>query len=76
MPSASRQKCTVAWPTSASNRVNLRREFFYATAAEVRDLLAEVAGDLLEYTDSAEASEYHQSMNEAANHAPTQNRAV
>ncbi len=58
------------------NRVNLRREFFYATAAEVRDLLAEVAGDLLEYTDSAEASEYHQSMNEAANHAPTQDRAV
>jgi hypothetical protein len=47
------------------NRVNLRREFFYATPAEVRDLLAEVAGDLLEYTDSAEAFEYHQSVNDA-----------
>nr|WP_238354862.1 DUF4041 domain-containing protein [Kribbella sandramycini] len=45
------------------NRVNLRREFFYATPAEVRDLLAAVAGDLLEYTDVAEASEYHQSIN-------------
>jgi len=46
------------------NRVNLRREFFYATPAEVRDLLADVAGDLLEYTDSAEAFEYHQSIND------------
>jgi hypothetical protein len=48
------------------NRVNLRREFFYATPAEVRDLLADVAGDLLEYTDDAEAFEYHQSVNETA----------
>jgi hypothetical protein len=47
------------------NRVNLRREFFYATPAEVRDLLADVAGDLLECTDSAEAFEYHQSVNDA-----------
>lgn len=47
------------------NRVNLRREFFYATPAEVRDLLADVAGDLLEYTESAEAFEYHQSVNDA-----------
>lgn len=47
------------------NRVNLRREFFYATPSEVRDLLADVAGDLLEYTDSAEAFEYHQSVNDA-----------
>lgn len=48
------------------NRVNLRREFFYATPAEVRDLLADVAGDLLEYTEDAEAFEYHQSVNDAA----------
>ena len=53
------------------NRVNLRREFFYATPAEVRDLLADVAGDLLEYTDSAEAFEYHQSVNDAAGPALT-----
>lgn len=47
------------------NRVNLRREFFYATPAEVRDLLAVVAGDLLQYTDLAEAFEFHQSVNDA-----------
>jgi hypothetical protein len=47
------------------NRVNLRREFFHATPAEVRDLLADVAGDLLEFTETAEAFEYHQSVNEA-----------
>ncbi|WP_202806473.1 DUF4041 domain-containing protein [Kribbella catacumbae] len=45
------------------NRVNLRREFFYATPTEVRDLLAAVAGDLLEFTEAAEAFEYHQSIN-------------
>ncbi|WBQ05353.1 DUF4041 domain-containing protein [Kribbella sp. CA-293567] len=47
------------------NRVNLRREFFYATPTEVRDLLAEVAGDLLEFTESAEAFEFHQSVNDS-----------
>jgi hypothetical protein len=47
------------------NRVNLRREFFYATPAEVRSLLSSVAGDLLEFTESAEAFEYHQSVNES-----------
>ncbi|WP_237771546.1 GIY-YIG nuclease family protein [Kribbella sp. ALI-6-A] len=47
------------------NRVNLRREFFYATPAEVRSLLSAVAGDLLEFTESAEAFEYHQSVNES-----------
>lgn len=47
------------------NRVNLRREFFYATPAEVRDLLAAVAGDLLEFTEAPEAFEYHQSVNDS-----------
>jgi hypothetical protein len=47
------------------NRVNARREFFYATPAEVRKLLAEVAGDLLEFTELPEATEYHQSVNAA-----------
>jgi len=51
------------------NRVNLRREFFYATPSEVRDLLADVAGDLLKYADAAEAFEYHQSINAA--HSPS-----
>lgn len=48
------------------NRVNARREFFYATPSEVRELLAEVAGDLLEFTELPEAAEYHQSVNETA----------
>jgi hypothetical protein len=44
------------------NRVNQRREFFYATPAEVRDLLASIAGDLLQYTETPEAAEYRQSL--------------
>jgi Meiotically up-regulated gene 113/Domain of unknown function (DUF4041) len=47
------------------NRVNQRREFFYATPAEVKDLLSAVAGDLLEFTETAEAFEYHQSVSES-----------
>lgn len=45
------------------NRVNLRREFFYATPAEARDLLAELAGELLEFEEFPEAVEFHQSQN-------------
>lgn len=44
------------------NRVNLRREFFYATPAEARDLLAELAGDLLTFEEAPEALEYRQSL--------------
>lgn len=51
------------------NLVNRRREFFYATPSEVRELLAEVAGDLLEFTETPEAAEYHQSVNETAHNA-------
>jgi len=43
------------------NRVNLRREFFFATPADVRERLAEKAGGLLEYTVEPEAPEYYQS---------------
>jgi hypothetical protein len=44
------------------NRINPRREFFYATPAEVRDVLARVAGHhLLEYKDVAEAAEWRAS---------------
>lgn len=43
------------------NRVNLRREFFYATPAEARDLLKELAGDLLQFDELPEAVEFHQS---------------
>lgn len=44
------------------NKVNLRREFFRTTPAEVRDLLQKIAGQhLLEYRDTAEALEWRQS---------------
>lgn len=46
------------------NRVNLRREFFYATPQEVKEHLAELAGELLTYEETPEALEYHQSVNE------------
>src|SRR4051794_22389241 len=45
------------------NRVNLRREFFYATPAEARGHLLELAGNLLQFEELPEAVEYHQSMN-------------
>jgi uncharacterized small protein (DUF1192 family) len=47
------------------NRVNKRREFFYITPSEAKTHLLALAGDLLEYTDVAEAVEYRQSVNEA-----------
>jgi hypothetical protein len=48
------------------NRVNLRREFVYATPAEVKQHLLELAGELLSHEETAEAAEFHQSTNEAA----------
>lgn len=55
------------------NRVNQRREFFRATPAEVKVLLHQLAGNLLDYTDEAEAPEYRQSLATAtaAPHART-----
>jgi hypothetical protein len=44
------------------NRVNLRREFFYATPAEVKAGLIEVAGNLLEFNEHADAEQYHASV--------------
>ncbi|KRE39589.1 chromosome segregation ATPase [Janibacter sp. Soil728] len=44
------------------NRVNLRREFFYATPSEARDLLMELTGELLQFNEEPEALEYHQSL--------------
>ena len=44
------------------NKVNNAREFFYATPAEVRDMLAGIAGQhMLEYNDFAEAAEWRAS---------------
>ena len=47
------------------NRINARREFFYATPAEVRDALKDIAGNLLEFTEEPEAEQYRLSLEEA-----------
>jgi len=43
------------------NRVNERREFFFATPLEVRAVMADKVGNLLEFTDEPEATQYLQS---------------
>ena len=48
------------------NRINTRREFFYATPAQVRDALSQIAGNLLEFTDEPEAEQYRLSLQMAA----------
>ncbi|MEU4341489.1 DUF4041 domain-containing protein [Nocardia sp. NPDC023852] len=44
------------------NRVNNRREFFYATPAEVREHLQTLTGRLVQFDELAEAVEYRQSL--------------
>lgn len=46
------------------NRVNLRREFFYAAPVEVEAALTRADGSVLEFVEEAEAEEFHQSENE------------
>lgn len=57
------------------NRVNLRREFFYATPTEALGHLKDLAGEVLTFTELPEALEYHQSQNlvaaSAGGQAPT-----
>jgi Domain of unknown function (DUF4041)/Meiotically up-regulated gene 113 len=43
------------------NHINLRREFFFATPAEVRSVLMEQGGNLLEFVEEPEATQYLQS---------------
>jgi hypothetical protein len=50
-----------AFSTRRLNHVNLRREFFFATPHEVREVLASKVGNLLEFNESPEASQYFQS---------------
>ncbi len=48
------------------NRVNLRREFFYVTPADVRDALTRLAGQhLLEFQDTPQAPEWRASQGAA-----------
>lgn len=46
----------------AVNMANQRKEFFFATPAEVRQVLADKVGNLLEFTEHADATEYMQSL--------------
>lgn len=48
------------------NQVNHRREFFYATPAEIKVHLAELAGELLQFEEIPEALEYRQSVTAAS----------
>jgi hypothetical protein len=50
-----------AFAAQRVNFVNQRREFFFATPAEVRALLADEVGGLLEFTEDPAAPEYFQS---------------
>lgn len=45
----------------ALNHVNRRREFFFASPSEVREVLLEKVGSLLEFKEHGEATEYLQS---------------
>lgn len=44
------------------NHANPRREFFFAPPEEVRDVLAEKVGNLLEYAAHPDAEQYYQSL--------------
>ncbi len=50
-----------AFASSRVNVVNERREFFFATPEQVRVVLAEKVGNLLEFTGDPEATQYLQS---------------
>jgi hypothetical protein len=49
--------------TRALNQANPRKEFFFATPAEVREVLMKKVGNLLEFREQADATEYLQSVN-------------
>lgn len=44
------------------NWTNNRKEFFFASPAEVRSVLVEKVGNLLEFVEHCESAEYHQSV--------------
>jgi hypothetical protein len=43
------------------NRINLRREYFYATPGDVKNALAKIAGNLLDFNEHADADQYRAS---------------
>lgn len=46
----------------ALNQANSRKEFFFAAPSEVREVLLQRVGNILEFTEVAEATEYRQSV--------------
>lgn len=54
---------------NALNQANPRKEFFFATPEEVREVLLEKVGSLLEFADTVEATEYRQSLRAWPDHA-------
>lgn len=52
------------------NHANARKEFFFASPSELRTVLASKVGNLLEFTEHAESTEYLQSVR----YWPAQNR--
>ena len=44
------------------NHANRRREFFFATPADVREVLESKVGNLIEYSEISDATEYFQSL--------------
>jgi len=48
----------------ALNRANSRKEFFFATPVEVRQVLEDKVGNLLEFREEADATEFLQSLNQ------------
>ncbi len=44
------------------NQANMRKEFFFASPGEVREVLVSKVGNLLEFTESAESTEFLQSV--------------
>jgi hypothetical protein len=51
-----------AFASRRLNQVNQRREFFFATPAQVRDVLVGKVGNLLEFVEAPEATQYLQSL--------------
>ena len=52
----------IAFSARRLNHANARREFFFATPDEVRDVLAAKVGNLLEYAATPDAEQYYQSL--------------
>ncbi|EIC06388.1 helicase A859L containing protein [Microbacterium laevaniformans OR221] len=46
----------------ALNRANHRKEFFFASPSEVREVLLSKVGNILEFTEEPDATEYRQSV--------------